>query len=644
MKRKIAFISEHASPLASLGGTDAGGQNVYVGELAIQLAQKGYEIDIYTRWDNPELPVVMAYMPGVRVIHVKAGPVLQVPKEYICGYMVEFKSNMQHFMEKEKLHYHLVHANFWMSGLVAMQLKEALGLPFVITFHALGHVRKIYQKEQDKFPPERTRIEEELVQKADCIIAECPQDFDDLVNYYHANPDKIKVIPCGFNPKEFFPMNKLRSKKQLDINPDEFLILQLGRMVPRKGIDNVIKALSYLKEESRTIRLLIVGGEAGDQAADSEMNRLKALTSNLGLEDRVIFAGRKDRQDLREYYDAADVFVTTPWYEPFGITPLEAMACGTPVIGADVGGIKHTVVDGKTGFLVPADAPQVLAEKISLLLHHPELLQTMGRQALEHVHYSFTWKKVATQMEVVYQEIFAAERNTQQLEMQVIAHAFEDAAQTFHHAAAMLNEQISVAAACMSKCLQNGGKILVCGNGGSAAESQHFAAELTGRFEIPYRKGLPVLSLTADSAILTAWSNDFGFDEVFARQVQAYGQAGDVLLCLSTSGNSRNLINAIQTAEKQHMHCINLLGKDGGKVANLGHLNLIVPSFSTPRIQEVHLHLVHLLCGLIENRLFSHQMVPKVEKSKTMPFKMINGNAAVINNRFNSKIQQHYGS
>ena len=643
MKTKIAFISEHASPLASLGGTDSGGQNVYVGELAIQLALKGYQIDIFTRWENGHLPKVVPYMPGVRVVHVKAGPIEQVAKEEIFCYMEDFKQGMLQFIAEEKIDYQLVHANFWMSGLVAMQLKERLGLPFVITFHALGHVRKIYQKEQDKFPPERTAIEEEIVQKADRIIAECPQDFEDLVNYYHADPAKLAIIPCGFNPKEFFPMNKAFSKRRLNSHPDEFLLLQLGRMVPRKGIDNVIKALPLLQTAGKIVRLVIVGGESGEQAANSEINRLKTLVAELQLEGQVEFAGRKDRDELRYYYDAADVFITTPWYEPFGITPLEAMACGTPVIGADVGGIKHTVIDGQTGFLVPPHAPQLLADKINLLLNNTVLLERMGRQALEHVHHSFTWKKVTEKMISLYAAVFETEQNTHHQELKMIESAFEDAAQTFHHAAAFLSQQIAEAAACMSKALKNGHKILVCGNGGSAAESQHFAAELTGRFEIPYRKGLPVISLTADSAILTAWSNDFGFEEVFARQVQAFGQPGDILLCLSTSGSSLNIINAIKTAEEQQMYCINMLGKDGGEVASMGHLNLIVPSFSTQRIQEVHLHLVHLLCGLIENRLFGQQPAKTMEKAAVLPFKVINGNVNLTYST-NGKVRHHYGS
>jgi len=365
------------------------------------------------------------------------------------------------------------------------------------------------------------------------------------------------------------------------------------------------------------------------------LSRLKALTKHLSLEDQVIFAGRKDRKELRLYYAAADVFVTTPWYEPFGITPLEAMACGIPVIGANVGGIKHTVVDGKTGFLVPPKQPKLLADRISLLVNNRRLIDHMGKQALQHVHQHFTWEKVAEKMLDLYQSILDVEENKQHdADLQMINHAFEDAAATFSRSAASLSIELCEAAAMMSNTLKNGGKILVCGNGGSAAESQHFSAELLGRFEIPYRKALPVIALTADNALLTAWANDFGFEEVFSRQVQAYGNEGDVLLCLSTSGASPNIIKALESARKQGMHCINMLGKDGGEAASHGHVNLIVPSDSTQRIQEVHLHLIHLLCSLIENRMFAEQPVKKLATGEAFPFKVI----------INNKIQQHYGS
>jgi D-inositol-3-phosphate glycosyltransferase len=621
MRKKVAFISEHASPLASLGGADSGGQNVYVAELALQLAQKGFDIDIYTRWEDFRLPEFVFWKPGVRVIHIQAGPIEYIRKEELLPYMDDFSENMQQFILDEDLIYELIHANFFMSGMVALRLKQVLDIPFVITFHALGYVRKLFQKEADKFPENRLDIEMELVKQADGIVAECPQDFEDLIAHYNADPDKVTVIPCGFNPEEFFPMDKQLSRAALKLDIEDKVILQLGRMVPRKGVDNVIMALSLLKNKGDNVKLLVVGGEVEEPGmkVNQELDRLKQLAREMDVEHQVIFTGRKDREQLKIYYDAADVFVTTPWYEPFGITPLEAMACGTPVIGANVGGIKFSVLEGKTGFLVPPKDPHVLADRIALLLDNEHLARNMGEQAIEHVHAAFTWEKVADEMILLYDQVLQTEKQEHKLAVALIEDAFEDAAETFKTASEKLSNQIADAAACMITALKKGNKILVCGNGGSAAESQHFAAELIGRFEIPYRKGLPVISLTADTSVLTAWSNDFGFDDVFARQVQAYGQTGDILLCLSTSGASANIIKAMQVANKTGMRCINLLGKDGGAAASEGFINLIVPSHSSQRIQEVHLHLIHLLCSLIENQLFKPGIPLKQEKSAHQP-------------------------
>jgi len=416
MNNRIAFISEHASPLAILGGTDSGGQNVYVAELASQLAKLDYQIDIYTRWENPSDPQIVNYQPGVRVIHVQAGPVEQIPKEEILCYMDEFYEEMLDFITIKNTDYALIHANFWMSGLVAMKLKAALDIPFVITFHALGEVRKIHQKEADKFPRERVTIEEEIVRKADQLIAECPQDKEDLIKYYHASPERITIIPCGFNPAEFFPMDKMLSREVLGLETAEKTILQLGRMVPRKGVDNVIKALALLRHPGFAVRLVIVGGESETPGINDspELLRLRKLAESLNVADKVTFTGRKNREELKYYYDAADIFVTTPWYEPFGITPLEAMACGTPVIGADVGGIKYSVIDGKTGFLVPPDNPQVLCDRIAALFADESLLRDMSEYALRHVHEHFTWEIIARQMSDFYMLVLnkAAERAT----------------------------------------------------------------------------------------------------------------------------------------------------------------------------------------------------------------------------------------
>ncbi|MES2265908.1 MAG: glycosyltransferase family 1 protein [Bacteroidota bacterium] len=402
--KRVALISEHASPLASLGGVDTGGQNVYVAQLAKHLAAQGYAVDVFTRKDNEELEDVINWVPGVRVINVKAGPATNIIKEELLQYMDEFKDNVVSFIINQHLHYALVHANFFMSAYVAMGIKKELDIPFIVTFHALGHVRKIHQAEEDKFPAERLIIEEQAVQQADHIIAECPQDMEDLIAYYNAPGNKISIIPCGFSSKEFYPVGKATARRILGLPQDEHIILQLGRMVPRKGVDNVIRALSKLKTTEKPVKLLIVGGEKENltEACCPEFARLMNVAREHNVVDSIIFTGRKDRNLLKFYYSAADLFITTPWYEPFGITPLEAMACGTPVIGANVGGIKYSVADGETGMLVNPHDPDMLADKISKVIPHQDLLSRMGESAIYRVNTYFTWAKVAKKVINLY--------------------------------------------------------------------------------------------------------------------------------------------------------------------------------------------------------------------------------------------------
>jgi glycosyltransferase involved in cell wall biosynthesis len=411
MKKKIAFISEHASPLATLGGVDSGGQNVYVAELPKQLVKLGYEVDVYTRREDKSTSEIVDWLPHIRVIHIKAGPAACIPKEDLLQHMDEFSRNMLSFIRREELDYTLMHANFFMSALVASNIKKALRIPYVVTFHALGLVRQVHQKEADKFPRQRLDIERFIVKDADCVIAECPQDREDLINYYDAPADKITIVPCGFSPKEFYPINKTVARKILNLKQDEKIILQLGRMVPRKGVDNVIRSLGKLKNTSAKIRLIVVGGEADvpDPLLIPEIARLQKIAIEEGVLDNVTFVGRKKRDVLKYYYGAADIFITTPWYEPFGITPLEAMACGTPVIGANVGGIKYSVVDGKTGYLVPPKDPASLAEKIKCLIANEKAMAIMRTNALKRVNKLFTWSKIAAMLHELYQDIIFRE-------------------------------------------------------------------------------------------------------------------------------------------------------------------------------------------------------------------------------------------
>lgn len=406
MKRRIAFISEHASPLAVLGGVDSGGQNVYVAEICKSLVQLGYVIDIFTRKDSTALPEIFDWLPDIRVVHIDAGPAKEVPKEALLGYMSEFTDSMIRFIDQYQLNYDLIHANFFMSGLVASGIKKQLGIPYVITFHALGKIRMIHQKEKDSFPAERLDIEQMLVRDADYIIAECPQDKQDLIEHYDADPSRISIIPCGFSSEEFYPCSKQKARQELGLKKDEVILLQLGRVVPRKGIDNVIHSMRFLKNIPK-IKLLVVGGsdEKPDFAKDEELRRLKEIAESEGVSNMVEFVGRRNRQQLKYYYQAADFFISTPWYEPFGITPLEAMACGTPVVGSDVGGIKYTVLHGKTGFLVPPHNPRALADALLEGMSCPKKYQDLRQNALKRVNENFTWKNVAKRTHRLYARV-----------------------------------------------------------------------------------------------------------------------------------------------------------------------------------------------------------------------------------------------
>lgn len=401
---RLALISDHASPLAAAGGVDSGGQNIYVAQVARHLSRLGYRVDVYTRRDDPSQPEVVDWEDDVRVVHVPAGPARFVPKEDLLPHMRDFA---RFFVDRARRHggYDLVHANFFMSGLVAMRARAVLGTPFAVTFHALGLVRRMHQREADRFPATRIDIERRLVREADRLVAECPQDAEDLRTLYGAAPERIDVVPCGFDADEFVPVGKEAARAALGLPPGERLVLQLGRMVPRKGVDNVVRGVARLRRDHGIdARLLVVGGESDTPCpvATPEIGRLAGIASEEGVQDLVTFTGRRGREVLRLYYAAADVFVTTPWYEPFGITPLEAMACGTPVVGSDVGGIKFSVAHGETGYLVPPNDPDALAERLAQLFLEPEAAHAMGLAALRRAQERFTWAGVAAQLAAIF--------------------------------------------------------------------------------------------------------------------------------------------------------------------------------------------------------------------------------------------------
>lgn len=408
--KKIAIISEHASPLALAGSVDSGGQNIYVAQVARELARAGLQVDIFTRRDDPALATEHRWIDGVRVIHVPAGPARFLPKEEMLPYMDDFAAFLSRHIGRNATDYDIIHANFFMSAMAALPVAQRHGIPLAVTFHALGKVRRQFQQDADRFPDSRFDIEGDITRQADRIIAECPQDRRDLIDLYGADPRRIEIVPCGYDAAEMVPVAVSAARAVLDWDDTAFTVLQLGRMVPRKGVDNVIRALSRLRQRHGVeARLYVVGGNTDDADAEAtpEIGRLHRIAEEEGVARWVHFAGRRRREELAMYYSASDVFVTTPWYEPFGITPVEAMACGRVVVGSDTGGIRSTVVHGRTGFLVPPRDPDRLALRLAQLAADSALRERMGEAGRLRARRLYTWTRVARDLLSVYGRMVA---------------------------------------------------------------------------------------------------------------------------------------------------------------------------------------------------------------------------------------------
>lgn len=406
--KHIAIISDHASPRAALGGVDCGGRNEYVRQVAQGLAASGCRVDVFTRHTGDTTSTIEQWTPQIRLVNVPAGPARPVAKEELLQYMPEFTRFLLDFIAGEGTRYHVMHANFFTSALVAIDVKQVTGIPVVVTLHALGAERKRHLGSADRFPPERTAIEERAVREADAVIAESPDAREALITRYGASRARLRLVPCGVDSERFRPVPRPRARAALGIPADDFVLLRLGRLVPHEGTDDVIHAQGELRHlHGIEARLFVVGGESDepDERQTPEIARLRSIAEQELVSDLVRFVGRRCGDVLRFYYSMADVFVTTPWYETFGMTPLEAMACGTPVVGSAVDGIKYSVLDGETGLLVPPRDPRAISGAIRRLHASPELRATMGRRGRDRVVSAFSWFDVVRSIGALYDDV-----------------------------------------------------------------------------------------------------------------------------------------------------------------------------------------------------------------------------------------------
>lgn len=366
---RIAIVSEHASPLAVLGGADAGGQNVHVAALAAGLAERGHEVVVHTRRDDLGMPRRVPMGPGVTVDHVSAGPPEPMCKDLLLPYMDEFAAGLYRQWSLDRPG--VVHSHFWMSGYASVRAARPLGIPVLHTFHALGVVKRREQGVLDTSPPQRIAIETSLLQDADRIVATCPGEVVELTRL-GADTSRVAVIPCGVDVGHYTPEGPACTAMP---RTAPHRLLYVGRLVQRKGIGNTISALAELPGAE----LVIAGGPApAELHLDRDVSRLRDLADALGVSNRIRFLGRVDRSVLPGLYRSADAVVCVPWYEPFGIAAVEAMACGLPVIVSAVGGLSDSVVNGVTGIHVPPRRPDLVAAAIRRLLADPGLRRSMG--------------------------------------------------------------------------------------------------------------------------------------------------------------------------------------------------------------------------------------------------------------------------
>ncbi|MEW2327050.1 glycosyltransferase [Micromonospora chersina] len=400
---RIAMISEHASPLAVLGGEDAGGQNTHVAELSAALVAAGHDVRVHTRLDAVDLPVTVRAPDGYDVVHVPAGPAEPVAKDDLLPYMPAFGEWLADRWRAGDWQPEVVHAHFWMSGLAGLAAGRRTGVPVVQTYHALGTVKRRHQGAQDTSPPGRVAHERRLGRSVDRVVAQCQDEVAELVRM-GVPRSRMTVVPSGVNLSTFAPLGPV-----VERDGARPRILTVGRLVERKGFQDVIRATALVPDAE----CVVVGGPpAGLLETDPYALRLRALAESCGIADRVKLIGAVPREEMGRWYRSADVLVAAPWYEPFGLTPLEAMACGVPVIGTAVGGLRDTVVPGRTGDLVPARDPAALGAAIRGLLGDRIRRFAYATAALERARTRYSWSTTADRLAELYAEVATVRRPT----------------------------------------------------------------------------------------------------------------------------------------------------------------------------------------------------------------------------------------
>lgn len=414
MIRSLAIISVHASPLAPMGGKKTGGMNVYIRKLSEELGRRGIQVDIYTRRTSAEQPDIdQTIGENVRVIHITAGGIQVLGPDNIYPHLSQFTAGVIAFCTRQSGQYDMVYSHYWLSGWVAQKLNEVWGMPFVHMFHTLGHMKnRIMPGQKVPMPDTRTSTETWIAKWANRIVAATSAEHAQLLWLYRADRRKIVIASPGVDLSIFHPIATEEARNTLNIPTGKQMLLFVGRLEPLKAVDTILEALHQIKmsrpESINQLTFKVIGGDL-NETDDPEMLRLRKVVQDLSLDAVVEFVGAKDQTTLPYYYNASMAVVMPSDYESFGMVALEAMACGTPVIATEVGGLAFLVRDNETGFLIPSRDPAALAEKVILLLDHPEKQRRM-RIAAALLAYQYAWSEIADQLLTIFHEVLSEAR------------------------------------------------------------------------------------------------------------------------------------------------------------------------------------------------------------------------------------------
>jgi D-inositol-3-phosphate glycosyltransferase len=407
--KRIALISVHGDPAIEIGKEEAGGQNVYVRHVGEALAQLGWKVEMFTRKISGEQDTIVEHSENCHTIRLQAGALEFVPRDNLFGYLPEFVANFRKYQKENDFVYPLIHTNYWLSSWVGMELKKIQGSKQVHTYHSIGAVKYNTVADIPLIATTRLAVEKQLLETANMVVATSPQEKEHMRSLI-SSKGKIDIIPCGTDVRHYGRLDQKTAKAKLKIDDDTKVVLYVGRFDQRKGIETLVRAFAQSQLRGKTkLRLIIAGGSRPGHSDGIERERIEKIIAELGIGNMVILPGRLGQEVLPAYYTAADVCVVPSHYEPFGLVAIEAMACGTPVVASDVGGLQFTVIPGKTGLLAPPEDVTAFANAIDKILISCDWRDLLGAQAKQRVNDMFSWDGVASQLADLYTQLLQQE-------------------------------------------------------------------------------------------------------------------------------------------------------------------------------------------------------------------------------------------